>query len=182
MISLLVLSGGFTSASLSWGTFSGIQPVHLYVKFLLTMMTLTCSRRPDELEPKSGRGSVRCGLWLTTDPHRVRGNPVGPDSSSVFWVQFLLFRLGWSRVGITVRLFCGVALVVLSFMMYYYLVWAPLCVHPVVLLRPCVQGSVEGSCFEEERLDRHCTRGPIRLFSLYYYLFPRYGPYRIVID
>ena len=80
MISPLVLSGGFTSASLSWDTFSGIQQVYLYVKSLLTMMTLTCFRRPDELEPKSGGGSVWCGLWLTTDPHRVWGNTVGPDS------------------------------------------------------------------------------------------------------
>lgn len=67
-------------------------------------------------------------------------------------------------------------------MIYYYLAWVPLCARPVVLLRPCIDGSVEGSCFVEDRLDSRCTRGLIRVFSYFYYLFPRRGPYRIAID
>ncbi|KAN0136615.1 hypothetical protein V8E53_005662 [Lactarius tabidus] len=85
-------------------------------------------------------------------------------------------------VGTTVRLLCGVALVVLSFMIYYYLAWAPLCVRPVVLLRPCVKGQPNGSCFVNDDLDSRCTRGLVRLYSLYYYSIPRHGPFRIVTD
>lgn len=92
-------------------------------------------------------------------------------------------QCGWFRaVGTTMRLFCGVALVVLSLMIYYYLAWAPLCVRPVVLLRPCVSGQLNGSCFVDDDLDSRCTRGLVRLYSLYYHSLPRTGPYRIVLD
>jgi hypothetical protein len=147
------------------------------------MINLTFSRRPDELELGSGHGNVRCGLWQIMDLHREWSNAVGTDSSSLCSHNLLLFPLGWFRaVGTTMRLFCGVALVVLSLMIYYYLAWAPLCVRPVVLLRPCVSGQLNGSCFVDDDLDSRCTRGLVRLYSLYYHSLPRTGPYRIVLD
>ena len=74
-------------------------------------------------------------------------------------------RLGRFRaVGMMVRLFCGISLVGLSFVIYLHLVWAPLCVRHV---GPTIYCQSEGLCeaIDAYQVDSRCTRGMIQFYS-----------------
>ena len=77
----------------------------------------------------------------------------------VYSAQSLTISLGWLRR--IVRLFCGVALVGVSLVIYLHLAWVPLCVSRHEHLAVCLNATQElESCpvFIVDLIDARCTR------------------------